>query len=521
MTVQSFLRTLREQYVLVAVTVLIGVAAAGAVFAVQPASYTASTSLYVSAQAGREDAQQAYLGAQLSAERVRSYTNLITGSRVLGGAAQALGSGESVEDLRQRVSATSPTDSVLIEVSATDSTPERAAQLADAVADAGAGVVSDLERPTDPGAAALITLRVVQPADVPTEPSSLSLPAMLAIGLILGAGAGILLALARRAVDTRVTSDAELVAATRSPVIGRVLADPGAEQHPLVVNHASSGREAEAYRQLRTNIQFIDVDNPRKVVVVTSAMPGDGKTTTVANLAIALGRAGSRVLLVDADMRLPRIASLFGLDNSVGLTRVISGQVPFDRAVQSWNGGVIDVLTSGPVPPNPSELLASASMRATIAHARDRYDMVLIDSPPVLSLSDTTVLAGTVDGAILVCRAKKTTRRQAESAAEALRLVGLAPFGSVLNRVDPAKSDVYGKYHRYHADGPASAASIDSADGPARVVAAPARGADTSRIQQPTGRPPGQPQPPGSGSPQPWSRRLDPDQRPDHRPDHR
>ena len=190
---------------------------------------------------------------------------------------------------------------------------------------------------------------------------------------------------------------------------------------------------SEAFRTIRTNLQYVDVDNPPRCVVITSAVPNEGKSTTACNLAITLAQAGSRVLLVEADLRRPRIADYLGVDGSVGLTDVMIGKRSLDEAIVGWNRGLFDLLPGGPIPPNPSELLGSHQMVATLAELATRYDAILLDSPPLLPVTDAAVLTSLSDGAVLVARHGHTRREQIMQAADAIHQVGGRLLGTVLN----------------------------------------------------------------------------------------
>jgi capsular exopolysaccharide synthesis family protein len=207
---------------------------------------------------------------------------------------------------------------------------------------------------------------------------------------------------------------------------------------------------SEAFRQLRTNLQFLDVDTPHKVVVITSSMPSEGKSTTLANLAIALGSAGQRVLAIEADLRRPKLADMLGLERSVGLTSVLSGRVRPEHAVQHWSGGKFDFLASGPLPPNPSELLASQHMATLLRDLRGRYDIVLLDTPPLLPVTDAAAVGPATDGAVLVCRFKATTRDQVARAVDALEAVSTPLLGTVLTMVPSTGPRAYAQYNSYY-----------------------------------------------------------------------
>ncbi len=180
----------------------------------------------------------------------------------------------------------------------------------------------------------------------------------------------------------------QLREAVGAPNLGFVAFDAGVPKRPLTVHEDPQSPRAEAFRQLRTNLQFVDVDEPPRTIVMTSSVPGEGKTTTLVNLAIAVSSAGRRVLVIDADLRRPKVADYLGLDGSVGLTNLLAGPLGLGLAIQPWAGGAFDVIASGPLPPNPSELLGSRQMRELLESVRDDYDLILLDSPPLLPVTD-------------------------------------------------------------------------------------------------------------------------------------
>jgi len=448
MTLHDHLRILRERWLIVLALVLVGVLAAGAVWYLRPQEYTARLTMYVSAQTA-DSAQSAYQGAQLSQQRVTSYVELVASPRVTEEVGRRLGLAISTDDLAEQIKASSALDSVLVDVAVTDTSPQRAADIANAVGQVFSGLVTELERPTTPGVQPPVAVRVVQPAPVPAIPSSTSLPVALALGLIAGLGLGIAGALARSALDTSVKSPDHLRDATGAPNLGFIAFDPQTPKRPLTVHEDPHSPRSEAFRQLRTNLQFVDVDHPRKVVVVTSSLPAEGKSTTLANLAIAMSSAGYRVLAIEADLRRPKLADLLGLDRAVGLTSVLAGRVHAGQAIQHWPGG-IDVLASGPLPPNPSELLASQQMATLLADLRERYDAVLIDTPPLLPVTDAAAIAPATDGVILVCRYKETRRDQLRTAVQALESVSATVLGTVFSMVPASGPRAYAQYNSYY-----------------------------------------------------------------------
>jgi capsular exopolysaccharide synthesis family protein len=225
------------------------------------------------------------------------------------------------------------------------------------------------------------------------------------------------------------------------------------ERPELVSIHAPKSAAAEAYRTLRTSVQFVGLDRPLRMIQVTSPVAGEGKTTTIANLGVALARAGKRVVMVDCDLRRPRIESFFGLPNELGFTNVLVGDATLPQAAQPLPGEPrLAILPAGPPPPNPSELLSTRRAHEILTALREEADYVLVDSPPVLPVSDSIIIAGMVDATILVVTAKSTTKRQAHRAVEQLQQVSAPLVGVVLNGVG-RDSGVYAYSYGYGESG--------------------------------------------------------------------
>ena len=180
--------------------------------------------------------------------------------------------------------------------------------------------------------------------------------------------------------------------------------------------------------------------------MVTSSLPGEGKTSTASNIALALRTTGERTLLVDADLRRPQLAGLFGLEGSVGLTSVLLGRIDLREAVQKHSASGLEVLTSGSLPPNPAELLQSHAMEQLLKEARGEYDVIVIDSPPLLPVTDAALIAAQADGAVLVVRQGRTTRDQLTHSLDRLGGVGARPLGIALNMVSARGRGGYGGY---------------------------------------------------------------------------
>lgn len=202
---------------------------------------------------------------------------------------------------------------------------------------------------------------------------------------------------------------------------------------------------AEAYRSLRTNLEFSSLDEPLRTMVVTSPTPEAGKSTTLANLAVTMAQAGKQVILVDCDLRRPSLHDIFGVSNTSGLTSVILDDTTSTQPLRETGVAGLRLLTSGPLPPNPAELLGSRRMADLIQVLRDQADMVLFDAPPVIAVTDAAILASQVDGVLLVLHAGVTRREHAQRARAALDKVNARLVGTVLNNVK-LDTSLYGYY---------------------------------------------------------------------------
>ena len=275
-----------------------------------------------------------------------------------------------------------------------------------------------------------------------------------AIGIVLG----IALAFLREYLDDTVKTKDDLEAATGLTVVGIVpaVADwKKREATPLISVMQPRSPAAEAYRSVRTSVEFLSLDQPIGSIQVTSALASEGKTSTLANLAVTFARAGQRVIVLCCDLRRPRVHEFFGLSNRVGFTSVLLGDAPIATAIQKADRELpIGLVASGPLPPNPAELLASKRAVEVIEELDRRCDLLLIDSPPVLPVTDALVISGLVDGVLLVASSGASTKRGVKRATELLRQVDAPLIGSILNGVQSKHEYgyAYGD-NRYYLDG--------------------------------------------------------------------
>lgn len=221
------------------------------------------------------------------------------------------------------------------------------------------------------------------------------------------------------------------------------------KQRSLIAHYDQKSSVSEQYRTLRTNIQFASVDRKVKTIMITSATPGDGKSTTAANLGIVLAQQQKKVLLIDADLRKPTTHFTFQVPNLVGLTNVLTRQVTLEEAISETNIPYLDLLTSGPLPPNPSELVGSNAMKKFVEEINTYYDYIVFDTPPVNAVTDPQVLSQLCDGVILVARSGKTEQEAVKKAVDSLRKVDANILGSVLNAQNKSDSNYYYYYGEY------------------------------------------------------------------------
>jgi capsular exopolysaccharide synthesis family protein len=445
--VSEYLLMLRKRWRLVALCLLVGVGVAAALTWTITPKYEASTQLFVSAKDAGSDLNGLAQGGQFTQERVQSYADIVDSPSVTATVADYLDNGLTPEQIADEISASAPLNTVLIDVHVTDTEPRRAQAIANAVSDEFALFVNTLETPTGSNKSP-VKVSVVKRAALPTAPVSPRKPLNLALGVLVGLLVGIGCAVLRETLDTTIKDPEELQRSLGLATLGAIAYDPDARKRPLIVQSDPHSSRSEAFRQLRTNLQFVDIDHTPRSIVVTSSIPDEGKTTTATNLAIALAQGGMRVLLVEADLRRPRIADYLGIEGAVGLTTVLIGKAQLWNAVQTWGSDAgLHVLPSGPTPPNPSELLGSHGFAQLIREAELSYDLVLVDAPPLLPVTDAAVIATVVSGALLIGRHGHVRHEQLARATQSLRAVDASIYGIVLTMTPSKGPDAY--YYGY------------------------------------------------------------------------
>jgi capsular exopolysaccharide synthesis family protein len=455
MGIRGYLHLVRRHWWIVLVTLMVALGAAVVIMVRTPLRYEASVTFFVATPSqGGVNASQGGLSPQ---QRVRSYADLLTSDRLAQSVAESQ-PGLTADQVQRRISTSSESDTVLLKATFTDTNQARALKVTEALSARFVELVQRVETPPN-GQSSPIKLEVVSGPRVTSSPVSPQPVRNLALGGLLGLLVGVGLAVLRGAADVRMRDGAALQRVTGSPLLGEVPFESGAKAAPLIVGEAANSPRAEAVRKLRTNLRFVDVHEPARVIAITSALEGEGKTTMACNTAIALAEAGWRVLLIDADLRRPKVADYLGLDSGVGLTDVLVGDVQVGDAVQPWGDKSLLVLPSGATPPNPSELLGSKAMADLLVALRESADIVVVDTAPLLAVTDGVVVAVQADGALLVTQQGRTSRSQVAAAARALHSVSVRLLGCVLNMAKVAKADAH-RYETYRVIVPPAAPSV-------------------------------------------------------------
>ncbi|WP_426763926.1 polysaccharide biosynthesis tyrosine autokinase [Pseudarthrobacter sp. 1G09] len=441
MDLRDYVRIIRRSWILIVGAVLAGLLAAGAASIIMKPTYTAETQLFVAIQ-GSGSVQELQQGNTFGQARVQSYVKTVNSPIVLQPAIDSLGLEVTAEELSKHVKASTDLNTVLISISVSDGSPVQSAAIARAVAESLIKAVDGLEKPKA-GGSTPVSLSVITPATAPVSPSAPNTRMNLLFGLFAGLILGTAGAVLRSQLDTVIRGENDVRRVTAAPLLGGIAFDSDASRKPLLTQALPQSPRAESFRQLRTNLQFANISGDARTVLVTSSLPGEGKSTTATNLAIALAQAGQTVCLIDADLRRPMISEYLGLERNAGLTTALVTEAEVTDLLQQWGEDNLFVLTSGQIPPNPSELLGSSQMNQMIRHLEQMFDTVVIDAPPLLPVTDAAVLSQHVGGVVLVVGSQKLKEQELQKSLSALEMVGANIFGLVMNKLPTKGPDAY------------------------------------------------------------------------------
>ena len=440
MSAREYWTVLREDRRLIAGVLLLCLLGALLLDLFLPRTYTSSAVFYVASPQTEASSTDAYSGAQLSTERVKSYTELLQGPRVARDASLLLGGTPSAAEIQGAVSASSVTETVVLTLEVTERSPDQARLVAGAVATAFTRLVEVIESTGGAVNRPIATAEVILPPTQPEEPSGPRTTILFGVALLVGVVLSVGVALARRALRDAVDTPETLAERLGAPVLGSVPALRRPPEHPALLSEPpvdAGGRRArrqraraESYRRTRAALR--SVAGERRCLVLTGTGPDQGTSTTAVDLAIAIAASGDSVVLVEADLRNPGLADTLALDGPAGLRDVLERDLDLDLAVQRWSRGGIDVLTAGARGSRPNDVLVGTRLEALLTRLRERYDHVLVDTPPVTDAADAVDVARYADGVVLVCRRGGTRPDDIDVAASALGLAGATVLGAVL-----------------------------------------------------------------------------------------
>lgn len=469
---RDYLRILRKRkwWVILSLVACLG---AAAVFTVRATPvYEAESKLFVGQQqVTTQQLPQGVQVTQLSLQLLETYAEVLRTRPIAEHAVEEAALPIRPTDLVEDLEATPILDTQLIRLRYRSPDPALAQRVVNATADAFVSEIENIEAvPGTTGEEPAVKVSVVESALRPESPVSPQPVRNMVLAFVLGAMLGVGVAFLVEYLDTSVKDTEDVERVTGYPVLAAVprFDTKGEEVH---LERDPQAASSEAFRKLRTAIQFLGVDDPVRTVLVTSPFARDGKSTTAVNLAAAFAQGGYRTLLLEADLRRPSFHHVFGVrPDQGGLTGVLIGRTSVEAAVAETNIRNLACLHAGALPPNPVELLASEHAGEVVRGLRERYEMVIVDSTPLLPVADASALAPRCDGVLMVARAGQTHRERLGEAVELLGKVGGRPLGIVLNVLSPRDARYgYEYYYGYRS----AAAGDREAPGPARAERRP------------------------------------------------
>ncbi|NGO41094.1 polysaccharide biosynthesis tyrosine autokinase [Streptomyces ureilyticus] len=435
MDLREYVDVLRRRWRFVVVCILLGLFTAAAVTALTPRTYTAKAQLFIATN--DKNSADAYAGGLFTQQRVKSYTQIATSPVVLRGVIGELDLRTTPEQLANKISAQAPLDTTLVDIGVEDRSPARAQTIADETAAQFTRYIDTIEKGSA-DAPHLVKASVVGNPEPPTTPTSPRPVLNGAIGLLAGIVIGITGAVLRNSLDTRVRSAGDLRRRLDFTTLG-VLPKPAGRRASTGDRGRGTQRD-EALSQLRIRLRLPHDGTPSSLLV-TSAVNGEARTDTAIDLAANVARTGRRVVLVEADLRRPGLATTLGLRDAPGLADVVTGEVALADALQTWEAGHLRVLPGGTPQPDPTTLLSSRYLRQLLRTLEADADFVVMDSPPLLPFADAAILAAEAEAVVLVVQVGKSRYGQVRRALEGLASVGARVLGAVVTAAQPDRHD--------------------------------------------------------------------------------
>lgn len=441
-SLQEIFFTLRKWIIMIISIFIISVAVAGVLsyYVLDPEYQTFTTLMVGKPKDYQTETKIEYNDVILNQKLVSTYGEIVKSRVVTDKVIENLGLDLSFNEFRNKVSVNLVKDTEIIKIQVTDNNPTLATDIANETAVVFMDSVKNIMR--------VENVQIIDKAQVPNNPIKPRPMYNMAIAGVLGLMAGVMLAFLLEFLDNTLKTPDDIEKHLELPVLGAIPVVKD-EQANLISHTNSKSPVSEAFRTLRTNIQFSSIDKEIKTLIVTSSSPTEGKSTIAANMAITMAQSDKKVLLIDCDLRKPRVHKVFGMNNLEGLTNILMGEkvlsdlVHKDEALENLN-----VVTSGPIPPNPAELMGSKRMKDFLDKIKEEYDIIILDTPPVGLVTDSAVLSTISDVVILVTAFGQTDIDMSKRAKELLDKVNANIIGVVLNKV-PTEGRSYYKYHYY------------------------------------------------------------------------
>ena len=443
MGLREYYLVIRKSWILIFSVSLLGLGAAAAWSFTRTPLYEANAQLFVSVRTGDASVGDLTQGSTFARQSVTSYAAVVNSAVVMDRVVDDLKLPFDTEELASRVSANSPTNTVLINIDVIDEDPVRAAVIANTTGKIFADVVSNRLEGSTGKTSGRVQIETTQPASTPDNPVSPRHIVNLALGLIVGFGFGFGLAILKMLLDTKIRSKSDIESLTELPIVGMIGKDPKSEKRPLIALKDPRNPLVESFRTLRTNLSYLNVEDGSNTLLITSAGPNEGKTTTAVNLAIVMADSGARVALVDADLRKPSVAKMLGIEGGAGLSDLLVGKAKFDEVLQQFGRKQLTVLPAGRIPPNPSELLGYKAMGKVLDMLSEHFDYVIVDAPPALAVTDAAILSKKVGGTLLIAAAGKVRKQELSNVLESLETVDGKVLGIVVTMVPTKGPDSY------------------------------------------------------------------------------
>lgn len=422
---------LRRRWLFIVLTGLLTTTVALIVAGTQAPKYTAAADVFVTVTSGQSTGDLAQ-GSTFSQDQARNFAAVVPREIVLGPVIKQFGLSMSLDDLRKNVDVEVPLNTSLITIRVTNRDPQLAAALTNAIAAQLSNAVTTLSPTVSDVKGAPVRAELIESASVPTSPSSPVIPMYALLGLLAGLVIALGYLVIVELVVARVDSTEQVEALTGSTVLASVPRDRKIARHPIAVTALPLSLRAESIRHVRTALKFLPGET-NQTFVITSSVSGEGKSTTAANIAAAFAAEGLSTCLVEADLRRPRLEGLLDLTGGPGLSDIVVGQSQIEDTVQSWGPDELQVILVGTVPPNASELLGSPRGADALRAITERFEVTIIDTPPLTAVTDAAIIGRLFGGVVMVVGGGKVRTSELRQAMGALAVADVPIRGTVLN----------------------------------------------------------------------------------------